>query len=152
MYLRRFEVKVHNQTSRVSLSTCQYSDRPLHIFLPQSTNPIHTLQIHMNMRMLEKIKMRISVAAIVLNAIYRFGWNLEASLLASLQSPLVLVFPPRRKLNYTISKTVEQTRAPGAGGRGRCGQLACPSSPGLFLFFAEHLKPKLHKVKGKVAR
>ena len=71
MYLRRFEVKVHNRMSKVSLSTCQKcntdSDGPLQIFLLQSTNPIHTLQIHMGM--LEKIKMWISVAAFVFNAI-----------------------------------------------------------------------------------
>ena len=81
------------------------------------------------MRMLEKIKMRISVAAFVLNAISM----IERGVLATLQSPLVLVFPPRRKLNYTISKTVQQTRTDAAS----VWSVGLSVLPGLFLYLAD---------------
>ena len=55
------------------------------------------------MGMLEKIKMRISVAAFVLNAISM----IERGVLATLQSPLVLVFP--LPVENSITQSLKQS-------------------------------------------
>ena len=82
--------------------------------------------------MLEKIKRWISVAAFVLNAI----GMIERGVLATLQSPLVLVFP--LPVENSITQSLKQSSRHGrTRPRPRYGQLACPSSPGLFLYLAD---------------